>query len=65
MKDFNVFIFMIQVTLIVLKLLGIFNHSLLIIFLPTIVYFGLVLLILVILGILVIIIASLNKNSKQ
>lgn len=65
MKDFNIFIFMIQVTLIVLKLLGIFNHSWLIIFLPTIVYFGLVLLILVILGILVIIIASLNKNSKQ
>lgn len=66
MKDFNLFSFvvLIQIVLVSLKLLGIFTHSWLLIFLPSILYLSLVLLILLILGISVVIIASLNSNKK-
>lgn len=66
MEHFNLFSFvvLIQLILFILKLLGIFTHSWLLIFLPSIVYLSLVLLILLILGISVVIIASLNNNKK-
>lgn len=66
MKDFNLFSFvvLIQIVLVSLKLLRIFTHSWLLIFLPSILYLSLVLLILLILGISVVIIASLNSNKK-
>lgn len=66
MKDFNLFsfVFLIQMVLVSLKLLGVFNHLWIIIFLPSIIYLSLVLLILLILGISVVIIASLNSNKK-
>lgn len=66
MEHFNLFsfVFLIQLILFILKLLGIFTHSWLLIFLPSIVYLSLVLLILLILGISVVIIASLNNNKK-
>lgn len=66
MEHFNLFsfVFLIQMVLVSLKLLGVFNHLWIIIFLPSIVYLSLVLLILLILGISVVIIASLNNNKK-
>lgn len=66
MEHFNLFSFvvLIQLILFILKLLGIFTHSWLLIFLPSIVYLSIVLLILLILGISVVIIASLNNNKK-
>lgn len=66
MKAFNLFsfVFLIQMVLVSLKLLGVFNHLWIIIFLPSIIYLSLVLLILLILGISVVIIASLNNNKK-
>lgn len=66
MKNFNLFSFvvLIQMVLVSLKLLGVFNHLWIIIFLPSIIYLSLVLLILLILGISVVIIASLNSNKK-
>lgn len=66
MKAFNLFsfVFLIQMVLVSLKLLGVFNHLWIIIFLPSIIYLSLVFLILLILGISVVIIASLNSNKK-
>lgn len=66
MKAFNLFsfVFLIQMVLVSLKLLGVFNHLWIIIFLPSIIYLSLVFLILLILGISVVIIASLNNNKK-
>lgn len=66
MEHFNLFSFvvLIQLILFILKLLGIFTHSWLLIFLPSIVYLSIVLLILLMLGISVVIIASLNNNKK-
>lgn len=66
MEHFNLFsfVFLIQMVLVSLKLLGVFNHLWIIIFLPSIIYLSLVFLILLILGISVVIIASLNSNKK-
>lgn len=66
MKAFNLFsfVFLIQMVLVSLKLLGVFNHLWIIIFLPSIIYLSLVFLILLILGISVVIISSLNSNKK-
>lgn len=66
MENFNffTFIFILQLILVVLKLLGIFTHSWLLIFLPSIIYFSLLVLVLLILGLSVVIIASLNSNKK-
>lgn len=66
MEHFNLFsfVFLIQMVLVSLKLLGVFNHLWIIIFLPSIIYLSLVFLILLILGISVVIIASLNNNKK-
>lgn len=66
MKKFNfvTFTFILQSILIVLKLLGIFTHSWILILLPAIIYLSLLVLILALLGLGLIMLSNFTNNNK-